>query len=119
MAPHSRNTEIKKSDIDKVPGLEVIAESEDAGVHIVMAKEGRQIFVTGHFEYDPHTLKTEYDRDVNKGLDIDLPKNYFPGNNPKLSPMVTWRSHANLFFSNWLNYYVYQMTPFNIDSINK
>ena len=112
MAPHSRNTEIRKSDIVKIPGLEVIAESEVAGVHIVMAKEGRQIFVTGHFEYDPHTLKTEYDRDIIKGLDIDLPKNYFHENNPSNAPIVTWRSHANLFFSNWLNYYVYQLTPY-------
>lgn len=118
MAPHSRNTEIRKEDIDKVPGLEVIAESEDAGVHVVMAKEGRQIFVTGHFEYDPHTLKAEYDRDVNKGLEIDLPKNYFPKNDPKLLPKVTWRSHANLFFSNWLNYYVYQITPYDIENID-
>ena len=119
MAPHSRNTEIRKSDIEKVPGLEVVAESEDAGVHIVMAKEGRQIFVTGHFEYDPHTLNTEYMRDVKKGLDIDLPKNYYPDNNPEKAPMVTWRSHANVFFSNWLNYYVYQLTPFDLEKIDE
>lgn len=115
----NERNQIRKCDIDKALGLEVVAESEDAGVHIVMAKGGRQIFVTGHFEYDPHTLKTEYVRDINKGLDIELPKNYFPDDNPNKTPMVTWRSHANLFFSNWLNYYVYQITPYNIDSIDK
>jgi homoserine O-succinyltransferase/O-acetyltransferase len=118
MAPHSRYTEIRRNDIEKINDLEIVAESKEAGVHIAMSKEGRRIFVTGHFEYDPHTLKTEYIRDVNKGLKIDLPKNYFKENNPEKAPLVTWRSHANLFYSNWLNYYVYQITPFNIESID-
>jgi homoserine O-succinyltransferase/O-acetyltransferase len=118
MAPHSRHTEIRRSDIEKNHELEIVAESKEAGVHIVMSKDGRRIFVTGHFEYDPHTLKSEYIRDVKKGLKIDLPKNYFKENNPEKAPLVTWRSHANLFYSNWLNYYVYQMTPFNIESID-
>lgn len=118
MAPHSRHTEIRKEDIIKVPGLSIVAESEDAGIHIVMANGGKQIFVTGHFEYDPITLKTEYVRDVNKGMEIAVPKNYFPNNDPNKSPIVTWRSHANLFFSNWLNYYVYQITPFNLENID-
>ena len=118
MAPHSRHTEIRKSDIDKVKELDIVAESESAGVHIVMAKDGRQIFVTGHSEYDPFTLKAEYDRDIKKGLLVDIPKNYFVNNNPQNQPIVTWRSHANLFYSNWLNYYVYQITPFNIDTID-
>jgi len=118
MAPHSRHTEIKRADIDKVREIEIVAESDEAGVHIVLANEGKRIFVTGHFEYDPHTLKTEYYRDINKGLDIDIPKNYFPGNDPGNPPLVTWRGHANLFFSNWLNYYVYQITPYNIETID-
>jgi len=117
MAPHSRHTEVRRSDIEKISELQIVAESESAGVHIVMAKEGRQIFVTGHSEYDPFTLKAEYDRDIKKGLSVDIPKNYFVNNNPKNQPIVTWRSHANLFYSNWLNYYVYQITPFNIDTI--
>lgn len=118
MAPHSRHTEIRKRDIEKTTDLKIVAYSDVAGVHIVMAKEGRQIFVTGHFEYDPDTLHNEYIRDVNKGMDIDIPQNYFRDNNPNNKPLVTWRSHANLFFTNWLNYYVYQMTPFNIESID-
>jgi homoserine O-succinyltransferase len=118
MAPHSRHTEIRRIDIEKINDLEIVAESKEAGVHIVMSKDGRRIFVTGHFEYDPQTLKTEYIRDVKKGLKIDLPKNYFKENNPDKAPLVTWRSHANLFYSNWLNYYVYQITPYNIESID-
>jgi homoserine O-succinyltransferase len=117
MAPHSRHTEIKHDDIIKVPELEIVSESEDAGVYIVMAENGRRIFVTGHSEYDPNSLKTEYDRDKNKGLKIDIPKNYFPNNDPAKPPMVSWRSHANLLYSNWLNYYVYQITPFDIKNI--
>jgi homoserine O-succinyltransferase len=117
MAPHSRHTEIKRTDIDKVSGLEIVAESPDAGVYIVMAGNGRRIFITGHSEYDPNTLKTEYDRDVQKGLKIKIPENYFLNDDPKKPPIVTWRSHANLLYSNWLNYYVYQITPFNLDKI--
>jgi homoserine O-succinyltransferase len=117
MAPHSRHTEVREADIRKVKELEIVAQSNEAGVHIAMAQEGKQIFVTGHFEYDPHTLGTEYFRDVDKGLTIDIPKNYFKDDDPNNHPIVTWRSHANLFFSNWLNYYVYQQTPYNIDKI--
>jgi homoserine O-succinyltransferase len=116
-APHSRHTEIRKSDIEKVPDLEVVAESPEAGVYIVVTKEGRQIFVTGHSEYDPDTLKDEYFRDLKKGLPIDLPVNYFTDNDPSKPPMARWKSHANLLYYNWLNYYVYQITPFNINDI--
>jgi homoserine O-succinyltransferase/O-acetyltransferase len=118
MAPHSRYTEVREKDILKVKDLEIVAKSKDAGVHIVTAHNGKQIFVTGHFEYDPDTLKSEYDRDLNKGIDIKVPHNYFKDNNPNNAPFVTWRGHANLFFSNWLNYYVYQQTPFNIENID-
>lgn len=116
-APHSRYTEVKKEDIEKVSDLEIVAESDEAGIFIIMSKNGRQIFVTGHAEYDPITLKEEYERDLKKGLDIDIPKNYFPDNNPNKTPKMRWKSHANLLFSNWLNYYVYQMTPYNLDEI--
>lgn len=115
--PQSRHTEVKREDVLRVPELEILSESEEAGVYIVKANNGRQIFVTGHSEYDPLTLKAEYDRDVNKGLDIEVPKNYFPGDNPQNPPMVLWRGHANLLFANWLNYYVYQETPFNLNEI--
>jgi len=113
LVPHSRHTEIKEEDIKKIKDLEILSISKDAGVHIVASKNGNKIFVTGHSEYDPHTLKNEYERDLRKGLKIDMPKNYFPGNNPKNSPIVNWRSHAFLIYSNWLNYYVYQTTPYN------
>jgi len=116
-APHSRHTEVRRADIEKVPGLEILSESEEAGVYIVVARQGRQVFVTGHSEYDPFTLKQEYERDIAKGLDIDLPKNYFPQDDPTRVPKVTWRSHANLLFSNWLNYYVYQETPYDLSKL--
>ncbi|MDW7695545.1 homoserine O-succinyltransferase [Flammeovirgaceae bacterium SG7u.111] len=111
-APHSRHTEIRKSDIKKVKELVLVSESKEAGVYMVASKDGRQVFVTGHSEYDPLTLKQEYDRDVKKGLDIEKPKNYFPNDDPTKHPKISWRSHANLLFSNWLNYYVYQQTPY-------
>lgn len=111
--PHSRHTEILREDINKVPELHILCESEESGVHMVIAKNGKQIFVTGHSEYDPLTLKSEYDRDVDKGLQIDVPLHYFPEDNPKAEPIVKWRAHANLLFSNWLNYYVYQETPYS------
>jgi homoserine O-succinyltransferase len=117
MAPHSRHTEVRREDIEKIPELQIVAYSPQAGVHVVMDRNGRKIFVTGHFEYDPHTLHHEYVRDKNKGLDIEIPQNYFLNDDPSQRPVVTWRSHANLFFANWLNYYVYQSTPYNIDSI--
>lgn len=112
--PQSRHTEVRREDIEKVEGLEILSTSPDAGIYIAASKDGRQIFVTGHAEYDPLTLKYEYDRDQAKGLDIDIPKNYFPNDNPALAPLSTWRAHANLLFSNWLNYYVYQQTPYDL-----
>lgn len=115
--PHSRHTEVKKEDIEKVKEISVLAESEESGVYMVSTKGGRQIFVTGHSEYDPLTLKSEYDRDVNKGLNIKVPRNYYPNNDPKQEPMVKWRGHANLLFSNWLNYYVYQETPYDLEQL--
>lgn len=117
-APHSRHTEFREEDINKVPELEILAKSDEAGVYIVTAKSERQFFVAGHAEYDADTLAKEHFRDVEKGLSIDVPKNYFPGNNPKNSPEMLWRAHANLLYSNWLNYFVYQTTPYNIDDIN-
>lgn len=117
MAPHSRHTEIRRSDIEQVNDLKLLAESDEAGVYIVASKDGRRIYVTGHSEYDPLTLKREYDRDVSKGLPISVPKNYFPGDNPNQKPLVRWRSHANLLYANWLNYYVYQLTPYDIGQI--
>lgn len=115
--PHSRHTEIWKEDILHCPGLEVISESEDAGVYAVMARNGREFFVTGHSEYAPGTLDTEYRRDLEKGLPINMPKNYYRDDDPDKKPLVRWRSTANLFFSNWLNYYVYQETPYDINEI--
>ena len=113
-APHSRYTEIKKEDIDKVDDLEILSESEEAGVYVVASKNVKQIFVTGHSEYDKNTLKKEYTRDKEKGLEIGVPINYFKNDDPHLEPIVTWKSHAHLIFSNWLNYCVYQETPFEL-----
>lgn len=112
-APHSRHTEIRASDIKKKKKLEILSQSDEAGVYIVASCDGSKIFVTGHSEYDPHTLQKEYERDLGKGLPIDVPKNYFPFDDPKNVPLFTWRSHAFLLYSNWLNYYVYQTTPYN------
>jgi len=117
-APHSRHTEVKRKEIEVNQELEVLAESEEAGVYIAVSKNGRQIFVTGHSEYDPFTLNQEYERDLTNGLAIKIPKNYFIGDDPSKGPRVTWRSHANLLFSNWLNYYVYQETPYDIDKLD-
>lgn len=118
-APHSRHTEVLRADIEKVPELEILVESAEAGVYIVSSKDGRQIFVMGHSEYDPLTLKGEYDRDTAKGLPIDVPVNYYPSDDPARTPMVLWRSHGFLLFSNWLNYYVYQETPYDLNQINQ
>ncbi|MFT5873664.1 MAG: homoserine O-succinyltransferase [Clostridium sp.] len=112
--PHSRYTEIRKNDIDKIDELEILSKSEKSGIYIVSAKKGRQIFITGHSEYDPLTLKVEYDRDVAKGSNINVPENYYPKDNPLEPPVVKWRGHSNLLFANWLNYYVYQETPYNL-----
>lgn len=117
LAPHSRHTEIRRADIEKVSDIQILSESDDAGVYIVGSKDGRHIFVTGHSEYDPLTLKGEYDRDVNKGLPIHVPKNYYPKDDPSQIPHVRWRGHANLLYANWLNYYVYQVTPYDLDQI--
>ncbi|MGE5418338.1 MAG: homoserine O-acetyltransferase MetA [Acidobacteriota bacterium] len=116
-APHSRHTEVRKSDIEKVPEIELLVESQEAGVYIVASKDARQIFVMGHSEYDPLTLKGEYDRDVAKGLPIQVPKNYFPNDDPSKTPRVLWRSHGSLLFYNWLNYHVYQETPFDLEKL--
>lgn len=116
LAPHSRHTEILRKEIEKVKTLKIVSESEEAGIYIVTSDNGKQIFVTGHSEYDPLTLKDEYDRD--KKADPEntiIPKNYFPGDDPTKTPVVNWRGHANLLFLNWLNYYVYQMTPFDLN----
>lgn len=110
--PHSRYTEVLREDIDRVRELSILCESEEAGATVVVNESGSQIYITGHFEYDACTLRDEYVRDINKGIEIALPKNYFPNDNPKKLPLHTWRSHANLLFSNWLNYYVYQETPY-------
>ena len=115
--PHSRHTEIRREDIEQHPELTIISESEDSGVHIVMARGGRQFFVTGHSEYSPYTLDTEYRRDLGKGLPIEMPLNYYRNDDPDQGPLVRWRSVANLLFSNWMNYYVYQETPYDINEI--
>ena len=119
MVPQSRHTTVKAEDILAVPALKILASSEEAGVYAVMNKNGRSIFITGHSEYDADTLKGEYLRDLSQGKPISIPKNYFPGDNPKKAPVVSWRAHANLLFSNWLNYFVYQTTPYDVTSVSK
>ncbi|MDR3073793.1 MAG: homoserine O-succinyltransferase [Deltaproteobacteria bacterium] len=114
---HSRHTEVRAEDIAQCPDLEILAESEEAGVAIVRAKESRSLFVTGHFEYDADTLAKEYWRDKDKGMDIKVPAHYFPDDDPAREPRVSWRAHAHLFFSNWLNYHVYQETPYELAAI--
>lgn len=116
-APHSRHTEIRRRDVEKVAELEILAESDESGIYVIKTAGGRQIFVTGHSEYDPLTLKAEYERDIAKGLEINVPKNYFTDDDPRKAPLVKWRSHANLLFANWLNYYVYQETPFDLNEL--
>lgn len=117
LVPHSRNAELRKADIDKVDELAIVSESEKAGIYIVASKNKRKIFVTGHSEYDLLTLQTEYERDVKKGMKATIPENYFPDNDPTKKPIVNWRSHGSLLFSNWLNYYLYQETPYETDQI--
>ncbi len=116
-APHSRHTTVLREDIEQVPGLKILASSQRAGVYAVMSDQGRQIFVTGHSEYDPDTLEKEYLRDKNLGLPIHVPENYYPDDDDTKDPIVRWRGHANLLFSNWLNYFVYQTTPYDIMTI--
>lgn len=115
--PHSRHTELHREDILKNPDLTLIAESPDSGVSIVMARGGREFFITGHLEYAPNTLDKEYRRDVGVRDDVELPRNYYRDDNPDNEPLVTWRAHANLLYSNWINYYVYQETPYDINEI--
>ncbi|UKK54902.1 homoserine O-succinyltransferase [Prevotella sp. E2-28] len=117
MMPHSRHTEIRKEDILLHPELELLAESDDSGVCIVMARGGREFFITGHMEYSPNTLDTEFKRDFGVRDDVELPRNYYRNDDPSQPPMVSWRAHANLFYNNWINYYVYQETPFDINKI--
>ncbi|MBO5415428.1 MAG: homoserine O-succinyltransferase [Clostridia bacterium] len=117
VVPHSRHTTCRREDIEAVPELKILSSSEEAGIFVVATDKGRQIFVTGHSEYDADTLKNEYLRDKNAGLPIDVPKNYFPNDDDTKEPVVRWRSCANLLYSNWLNYFVYQTTPYNIDEI--
>ena len=116
-APHSRHTEVKREDIEKISELEILSESEEAGIFIVANKSRRQVFITGHLEYERNTLSDEYFRDFNKGLDIEIPRNYFPNDDTSLTPMVTWRGSANIVFSNWLNYCVYQNTPYDLNNL--
>ena len=115
--PHSRHTELHREDILRHPDLELIAEGDDSGVSMVMARGGREFFITGHLEYAPRTLDTEYRRDRDVRSDVELPRNYYRGDNPDNEPLVTWRAHANLLYSNWINYYVYQETPYDINKI--
>lgn len=116
-APHSRHTEVRREDIEKKEDLKILAESDDAGVFIVSSKDGRKVFITGHLEYDRNTLKDEYERDVNKGEKIAIPKNYFMNDDPGKIPLQTWRGSANIVFGNWLNYCVYQNTPYNLNDL--
>ena len=115
--PHSRHTELHREDILANPDLQLIAEGEQSGVSVIMARNGREFFITGHLEYAPDTLDKEYRRDKDIRKDVEMPRNYYRHNNPNEGPMVTWRAHANLFYSNWINYYVYQETPYNINDI--
>ena len=117
LVPHSRHTTIRREDVESVEGLKILSSSKEAGVFVVATDRGRQIFVTGHSEYDADTLKREYLRDKNAGLPISVPKNYFPDDDDTKEPIVRWRSCANLFYSNWLNYFVYQTTPYDITKI--
>lgn len=116
--PHSRHTTVKRSDVERVDGLKILASSEKAGIYALMTNGGRQVFIMGHSEYDPGTLRDEYLRDKGKGLDIAVPENYFPDDDPEKEPVVRWRSHANLLYSNWLNYFVYQTTPYDLNRLN-
>lgn len=115
--PHSRHSEIRREDIIKHPELTILSESPGAGVYMIMARGGREVYVTGHSEYSPNTLRDEYFRDKEKGLPIQVPENYFPDDDPTREPVVRWRAHANLLFTNWLNYFVYQETPYDIKTI--
>ena len=116
--PHSRNTEVRAEDITGIPDLTLLSESPESGVYMVMGRNGREFFITGHSEYSAHTLDKEYKRDLAKGLPINMPQNYYRDNDPNKEPLVRWRSHANLLFTNWLNYFVYQETPYDLTKIH-
>ncbi|RBP65898.1 homoserine O-succinyltransferase [Alkalibaculum bacchi] len=118
-APHSRFTYVKEEEVEEVGDLDIVSISDQAGLYIIKSKDHKFVFVMGHSEYDPLTLKAEYDRDIEKGLNINVPQNYYPEDNPQKEPIVRWRSHANLLFSNWLNYYVYQETPYDLESLGR
>ena len=117
MVPHSRHTTVRREDVEAMPSLQILASSEEAGVCIVRNRQGRQFFMMGHSEYDARTLENEYLRDVKAGKPIDVPKNYYPGDDPSKEPIVSWRGHANLLYSNWLNYFVYQTTPYDVTQV--
>lgn len=117
-APHSRHTTCEVAEIQKIPELEIVALSEEAGAYLTISKDQRFVFVSGHSEYDPFVLRDEYERDIKQGLEIDVPKNYYPNNDPSKEPIVRWRGHGNLLFSNWLNYHVYQETPFDLEKLS-
>jgi homoserine O-succinyltransferase len=117
--PHSRYTGVREEDILRIPSLELLSVSKDAGVFAVKSSDNRRFFITGHPEYDADTLALEYERDLARGLDIDMPENYFPNNDPTQPPIVTWRAHAQLMYTNWLNYYVYQTTPYDLSEIDE
>ena len=117
MVPHSRHTTIKAEDVKKCNGIKILAESDKAGIYAAATAKGKQIFITGHSEYDRDTLAREYFRDIDKGLDIKIPQNYFPDDDPTKIPVVNWRSTANIIFSNWLNYFVYQRTPYDLSTL--
>ena len=119
MAPHSRHTTVLRKDIENCPALKILASSDEAGVYAAITENGRQVFIMGHSEYDPRTLEKEYLRDKNAGLPIEVPKNYYPDDDDTTEPMVTWRSHANLLYANWLNYMVYQTTPYDLNKIRE
>ena len=119
MVPHSRHTTVRREDVEAVPSLQILASSDEAGVCIVRNRQGRQFFMMGHSEYDARTLENEYLRDVKAGKPIDVPKNYYPGDDPSKEPIVSWRGHANLLYSNWLNYFVYQTTPYDVTQVAK
>ena len=118
-APHSRFTYVKQKCVEEVEDLDIVSISDQVGLYIIKSRDHKFVFVMGHSEYDPLTLKAEYDRDIEKGLNIKVPQNYYPDDNPQKEPIVRWRSHANLLFSNWLNYYVYQETPYDLESIGE
>ena len=118
-APHSRNTEIPMVAIKKTKALTILADSDEAGFFLAIAEDGKKIFVMGHPEYDRNTLDYEYRRDMKKGLNPQIPVNYYPDDNPEKKPLLTWRGHANALYTNWLNYYVYQVTPYKIEEINR